>query len=93
MIKNLLIFSIALLTISIIIHAQPSSNMRLITNLNQHAADGQYSACWGYVAPNGREYGILGCAKGTSFIDITDTNNILEVDYVPSLDEVSCCRK
>jgi hypothetical protein len=36
----------------------------------------------GYVAPNGREYAILGCQTGTAFIDITDTTNIHEVDFV-----------
>ena len=41
-----------------------------------------YSACWGYTAPNGREYAILGCNTGTAFIDITDTTNINEVAFV-----------
>jgi hypothetical protein len=41
-----------------------------------------YSALWGYAAPNGREYAILGCNTGTAFIDITDTANIHEVDFV-----------
>lgn len=67
--------------------------MRLLANINNHSQDGEYSACWGYVAPDGREYGILGCAKGTAFIDITDTNNIREVAYLPGLDQASCCRE
>ena len=41
-----------------------------------------YSALWGYKAPNGREYVILGCQTGTSFIDITDSANIVERDFV-----------
>ncbi len=73
--------------------AQNSSNMRKLANLNDHRADGEYSACWGYTAPNGREYAILGCAKGTAFIDITDTNNIYEAAYLPGLDQASCCRE
>jgi choice-of-anchor B domain-containing protein len=71
--------------------SQSSLNMRKLADINNHSSDGFYSACWGYKAPDGREYGILGCWKGTAFIDITDTNNIHEVDYVPSLG--SCCRE
>ncbi|HEX2787937.1 MAG TPA: choice-of-anchor B family protein [Ignavibacteria bacterium] len=58
--------------------------MHLLKNVNQHSAAGRYSALWGYVAPNGREYAILGCYDGTAFIDITDSANIREVDFVPN---------
>lgn len=73
--------------------SQQSKNMRMLANINNHSADGEYSACWGYTAPDGREYGILGCAKGTAFIDITDTNNIYEAAYLPGLNLPSCCRE
>lgn len=56
----------------------PNQNMVLLKNLNTH---GTYSALWGYVAPNGREYAILGCNGGTAFFDITDSANIREVAY------------
>ena len=62
----------------------PNSNMRLIANKNEHFTD-QYSAIWGYTAPDGKEYAILGCYSGTAFYNITDTNNITESDYVPGL--------
>ena len=55
--------------------------MTLLANVNQHYTSTLYSACWGYRAPNGREYAILGCPQGTAFIDITDTTNIHEVDF------------
>lgn len=71
--------------------SQQSYNMRLLANLNGHFNDGFYSAVWGYTAPDGSEYAILGCNAGTSFIDISDTNNIREVDYVAALH--SCCRE
>src|SRR4030095_3254802 len=58
-----------------------NSNMTLLANLNQHPSGTLYSALWGYRAPNGREYAILGCATGTAFIDITDTTNIHEVGF------------
>ncbi len=70
---------------------QQSQNMNLLANINNHSADGLYSACWGYTAPDGREYGILGANRGTAFIDVTDSLNIREVDYVPGLN--SCCRE
>lgn len=57
-----------------------NSNMTLLKQLNQHT--GRYSAIWGYTAPNGREYAILGCNTGTAFIDVTDSANITERDFV-----------
>jgi choice-of-anchor B domain-containing protein len=49
---------------------------------------GGYSAIWGYTAPNGREYALLGCngsggqSAGTSIIDITNINNVREVAFI-----------
>lgn len=57
-----------------------NSNMTLLKALNQHT--GNYSALWGYTAPNGREYAIVGCNTGTAFIDVTDSANIHECDFV-----------
>ena len=31
--------------------------------------------CWGYVAPSGREYAIIGLSGGTSFVEITNPGN------------------
>jgi choice-of-anchor B domain-containing protein len=59
--------------------------MNFYANLNDHGSGGLYSAIWGYTAPDGREYAILGCATGTAFIDITDTTNVHEVDFLPGL--------
>lgn len=62
-----------------------NSNMVLHANKNDHPGTGGnlYSALWGYRAPNGREYAILGCATGTAFYDITDSTNIVEVGFIP----------
>jgi choice-of-anchor B domain-containing protein len=62
-----------------------NSNMRLLANKNDHFTSTLYSAVWGYTAENGREYAILGCPNGTAFYDITDTTNIVEVDFLPGL--------
>lgn len=41
-----------------------------------------YASCWGYVAPDGHEYALLGCYSGTSIIDL-DATPIREVAYIP----------
>jgi choice-of-anchor B domain-containing protein len=41
-----------------------------------------YASCWGYVAPDGHEYALIGCYSGTSIIDL-DANPIEEVAYIP----------
>ncbi|MEO8513853.1 MAG: choice-of-anchor B family protein [Ignavibacteria bacterium] len=78
--KTLLLF-----IISIPLYSQlPNHNMRLIANRNEHYVN-NYSAIWGYSAPNDREYAILGCSEGTAFYDITDTNNIYESGFIQGL--------
>lgn len=63
--------------------AQGSPNVPLLANVNQYPAVG-YSSCWGYTAPDGREYAILGVRSGTSIIDITDApNNVSERAFIP----------
>ena len=64
-----------------------NKNMYLLGNVNTHTTP--YSALWGYVAPDGREYAILGCYDGTQFVDITDVNNIHQVGFVPSTNPAS----
>jgi len=64
-----------------------NSNTILLAQLDEHGNG--YSACWGYSVfkrePIIREYAILGCNTGTAFVDITDTANIHEVDFLPGL--------
>ncbi|HMQ68512.1 MAG TPA: choice-of-anchor B family protein [Ignavibacteria bacterium] len=60
----------------------PNQNTYLLRNLDQYSS---YSALWGYTAPDGREYALLGTQVGTSFVDITDSANIHEVDSVKGL--------
>ncbi|MGH2574124.1 MAG: choice-of-anchor B family protein [Ignavibacteria bacterium] len=79
-----IIFLLLITNYSLIIsYAQTSSNMYQLASLDQHGNG--YSACWGYTAPNGREYAILGCNTGTAFIDITDSANIHEVSFKTGL--------
>ncbi len=41
-----------------------------------------YASCWGYVAPDGHEYALIGTYSGTSIIDL-DATPIQEVAYIP----------
>lgn len=91
--NKFLAVTILIIFSSLFPEAQQFSNMRKLANIDLHHSDGEYSACWGYTAPNGREYGILGCAMGTAFIDLSDTLNIREVAYLPGLNQFSCCRE
>lgn len=45
-------------------------------------AGGRYSALWGYTAPDGREYALLGGYRGTHIIDITE-KPIEQVAFIP----------
>ncbi len=38
---------------------------------------------WGYAAPDGTEYALVGAANGTSIVSLADPNNPVEVGYVP----------
>ena len=84
------IFSI-LLILSLTLNFQQSfsqgKNMRLLGKLNPTGFTSgiNYSAIWGYTAPDGREYAILGGFTGTHFIDITDSTNIHQVGFVSSV--------
>ena len=73
-------------------HLLHSSNgLRLVGRLdNKHGTTSgvSYSGSWGYVAPDGREYAIVGTAQGTAIIEITDTNNIHEVKHIPGLTSI-----
>ncbi len=43
-----------------------------------------YSACWGYTAPDGREYALLGVKNGLSIVDITNAPTLNEVAFIPN---------
>ncbi|MEO8209904.1 MAG: choice-of-anchor B family protein, partial [bacterium] len=57
----------------------PNHNTYLLSQLDNYAS---YSGLWGYVAPDNREYALLGCFNGTSIVDITDSSDIHEVDFI-----------
>jgi len=80
---KILFTTIALLSFTALSLAQlPNFNTYLVGQLDNYPG---YSGLWGYVAPNGDEYALLGCSNGTSFVNITDSANIYEVDFVPGI--------
>ena len=81
--KKLLIISFLILCSSYSYSQLANQNTYLLKNID--VAGRSYSALWGYTAPDGREYAILGYNRGTSFIDITDSANIREVDTLSGL--------
>ena len=64
-------------------NSQGSPNVQFLGNFNNYSATG-YNDCWGYTAPNGREYALLGVRNGTSIIDITNAPTLTEVAFIPS---------
>src|SRR4030095_8417516 len=83
-VKLIYIVFVTLCLVTISFSQLPNFNMHVLANLNQHITTDTYSGCGGYIAPNGREYAILGTHLGTAFIDITDSSDIHEVDFVPA---------
>ena len=69
-----------LLTAHIVI---AQTNVTLLSNLNQYPSTG-YSNIWGYVAPNGTEYALLGTRSGTSIISLADPYNPVECAFIPA---------
>ncbi len=76
-------FSLVMIMINVSSGQLANQNTYLLRNLDSYGSS--YAACWGYVAPDGSEYALLGCNSGTSIVDITDSANIREIDYVPNL--------
>ncbi|MDL1892263.1 choice-of-anchor B family protein [Sphingobacteriales bacterium CHB3] len=64
--------------------AQPASVTLLGTIKPNRGTTGgvSFAGCWGYTAPDGREYAILGTATGTSIIDITNASSPVEVGHI-----------
>ncbi len=73
---------IGIILFIIITQTQYPQNVNLLGSLNPYPGQG-YSSLWGYTAEDGREYALLGVADGTSIIDITNTAQPVEVDFIP----------
>ena len=79
---NIVIFILVLNSFSLLGQTS-SSNVALLANFDDYHSTG-YNDCWGYTAPDGREYALLGVLNGTSIIDITDTDSLNEIAFISS---------
>ena len=69
-----IIFTFFALTISIATFAQLNVTYKGNVQYNEVLSD-----VWGYVAPNGDEYAIVGVFGGVSIVDVTDAENPTEL--------------
>ena len=76
------------------VFGQESLNMNLLYNWEDpsipptSAFNNPYNEVWGYEA-DGHEYAIVASTLGTHILDITDTDNVTEVDFVPGASQGS----
>ncbi len=63
------------------------SQVTLLGHIDQkHGTSGDgisYAGCWGYTAPDGREYALLGTYTGCAVIDITNGASPVEIGHIP----------
>lgn len=64
-----------------------SQGVVFLANKN-HYPQNLYNDCWGYTAPDGREYALLGVRHGTSIVEITDPGDLVEIAFIPSANSV-----
>lgn len=53
------------------------------TLLGTHNLHAPYANVWGYVAPNGKEYALLGATTGTVVVDVSNPANPIERGFIP----------
>lgn len=83
MVRRLSMAAIVVLGMLELLSAQGSPNVQLVGTFNQYSFVG-YNDCWGYTAPDGKEYALLGVRSGTSIIEITDQGTLREVVFIPN---------
>ncbi len=76
--KTLLLFSLVFIHISLF----GQLNMTYISNVTYNE---DLNDIWGYVAPNGDEYALVGLRNGVSIVSLIDPSNPIEVSYLPGL--------
>jgi choice-of-anchor B domain-containing protein len=81
--RTALLFLVLIFGFEFSLFGQGSPNVQLLLNFNPYPSVG-YNDCWGYTAPDGREYALLGVQNGTSIVDITDPANASEIAFIPS---------
>jgi len=72
-------FYILFICITTILAQSPT--ISLIDNINDYTNFG-YTDCWGYTDTEGNQYTLLGVNQGVSILDLSDLENIYEVEFV-----------
>ena len=62
--------------------SQIASNVTFHSKLDQH---GEYADIWGYTAPDGREYALLGSQTGLVVVNVTNRIFPYETEYFPDV--------
>ena len=76
-----------LLVLSNSLFSQISQNMKKLAERDELLGT-FYNDVWGYTAPNGNEYAIIGSRRSVGFYDVTDCSNPeLVFEYVDGLDD------
>lgn len=61
---------------------QTNHHVTKLSRLDEHVA---YNDVWGYTAPDGREYALLGAQTGVSVVNVTDPFNPVETGWFPGV--------
>ncbi len=72
--------SVLVLLLALPALAQDAVNISLLAEIDQY---NQYNDVWGYVAPGGSEYALLGVVNGTSIVNVTNPGTAYETGFIP----------
>ncbi|MGQ0720311.1 MAG: choice-of-anchor B family protein [Candidatus Eiseniibacteriota bacterium] len=75
-----LVLPAAVLLVTAPAGGQTFQNVILRSNLDEHTG---YSDVWGYTAPNGAEYALLGTWNGVAVINVSDPSQPYQTGFVP----------
>ncbi|MCH2224403.1 MAG: choice-of-anchor B family protein [Crocinitomicaceae bacterium] len=80
------LFILIILTLSLSVYSQSSSNISLVGSLDYPGTEG--NDVWGYVDPLGNEYGLVGAREGTGVVDLSDPTNPTEVFWEVGMNSI-----
>lgn len=83
--KKIIVFAITCI-MSAALWAQASLNMTLVGQLSYPG--NELANLWGYVAPDGTEYAIIGTEFGVSIVSLADPSNPTEVQFLPGIQTI-----
>lgn len=90
LVRSVIVLMCCLCGMPQVTYGQQHWNLPLLSNWDDDsipsAWTGSYSECWGYVAPNDREYAFLGSTKGTYIFDISNPAVPVLINYFTTKD-------